>query len=195
MMTNHTHQVAVFDSIVEDETSRKILSSVNLQPSSWNLPNLEMERILQSGLRIKIEEDLCGINWPACADRKNDLVTISRDFLELESLTNAEKLATIIHEIGHIVNPEPAERPWIDKKKDERATEYLGAMNPDNAPAAITELYADDYARHSGFATELKAALHRLREDYPDLFETQTTRDRLDRIDSGFDPVLSRHVG
>lgn len=198
MMTNKTHQVADFDSIVEDENSWQILASANLCPSSWNLPDLEMTRIFVSGLRIKIEEKLASKNWPACANRDENLVKVSQDFLDLGNFTQEEKLATILHEIGHIVNREPEDLQITDKTQEDCIADYFLALkeqdNPSDTPAGISELYADDYARHCGLVDSLRGVLQSLREGYPDLFENQVTRDRLTRIDSGCDPVLSSHA-
>jgi hypothetical protein len=198
MMKNNTHQVADFDSIVEDGTSLQILASADLVPSSWNFPDLEVERILGSGLRIKIKEKLADKNWPACVNRDEKIVNVAPDFLELENFTQEEKLATIVHEIGHIVNPEPEGLQITDKTQDDRIADYLGALKeqdkPSDTPAGISELYADDYVRHCDLTDSLRVALQRLCEEYPNYFENQVTRDRLTRIDSGCAPVLAWHA-
>ena len=191
MMKNKSHQVADFDSIVGDETSRQILASANLLPSSWNLPDLEVKRILGSGLRIKIEDYLGGINWPACANRSGNFVGIARDFLESESFSPKEGLAVFVHEIGHIMNPEPGQKRYADMTESERMDLYSGAMRPTDAPAGISELYADDYARYCDLDQALESGLQRLRDEYPDLFDNQVTIARLARIESGCEPELN----
>jgi hypothetical protein len=194
MMTNNTHQVAAFDSIVGDETSRQILEGANLLPSTWNLPDLEVERILGSGLRIWIDSGLIGKNWPAYANRSANpkLVRIARDFIEAVSFQPDEKFATILHEIGHIVNPEPnRQKRYGDMTESERMAFYLPAISPSNDPDWISEFYADDYVRYCGLTQALESGLKRLLADYPEFFETQVTISRLARIASGCEHDLN----
>lgn len=193
MMTNNTHQVADFDSIVEDEISRQILASANLRSSSWNLPDIEMMRILVSGLRIKIEERLASKNWPACVDRHKKIVYVARDFLELENFTQEEKLATILHEIGHIVNREPEDPQITDKTQEDCIADLFLALreqdNPSDTPAGISELYADDYARYCGFSDQLGSGLRLLYEIRRN-FQIQSTRERIARLEADERPLL-----
>lgn len=193
MMTNKTHQIADFDSIVGDENSWQILASANLCPSSWNLPDLEMTRIFVSGLRIRIEKKLASKNWPAFVDRHKKIVYVARDFLELENITQEEKLATILHEIGHIVNREPEDSQITDKTQEDCIANLFLALreqdNPSDTPAGISELYADDYARYCGFPDHLGSGL-RLLYEISNNFQIQSTRERIARLEADERPLL-----
>jgi hypothetical protein len=183
------------ETILENAATKETLAKADLSPSSWKLPNLEMTRMTSIQLKLEVIHDLPRKNWPACVDLNDRRVKIAQDFLNLRSFTREEKLATIVHEIGHIVNPEPADRLDGSKAEAERVASYLDDLkrqeNPQTAPAGIGEFFADDYARHCGLTNPLRAALQRLRTDYPDFFNTQATCDRLSRIDSGSDPELN----
>lgn len=159
MMTNKTHQLADFDSIVEDETSRQILVSANLLPSEWRLPVVEEGRILALGVKISAQVKLRG-EWPACYVGAENLIEVANDFLESGDFGRDEKIATMLHEAGHAVE---AIQSKLVEKRDVKigANPYLKAMNrcygdDRNAIALEEELFADDFARHCGF----KEALH-----------------------------------
>jgi hypothetical protein len=182
MINHETHDEEDFDSIIGDDEGRTILTGLNLLPSSWGLPFGEQKRILGSGLMLNVTTELPERNWPACADCTGNNVRIARDFLESELFTRDEKLATIIHDVGHIVNPEPAEEHWTEKPEVERTDGYLEAMAPNEAPVAVTELYADDYARHCGLRAELQSALKNLKL-VSHRFCSTSTGERIRRIE------------
>lgn len=178
------------DNIIGDESSRASLENADLLPHTWDLPHSELTRIANSGVKLLVVDDLKSNNWPACADKNQNKVKIAKDFIEQPAFIKEEKLATIIHEFGHMLNPAPSETTHWSKTESERVDTYMGVVAPESKPASKSELYADDYARHCRQSQNLRSALERLRTNHPKGFNTQTTQDRIDRIESDCDPIL-----
>jgi hypothetical protein len=183
MMTNKTHQVADFDSIVEDETSRQILASVNLLPSGWGLKDGEEKRILIVGVKINVVPKVRGA-WPACYVGADNEIDVADDFLKLDTMPKDAKIATILHEVGHAVDA--IQSKLVEKRDVNMETNpYLKAMdrrygNDRKAIALEEEFFADDYARHCGFEEALRSVLLTLENIDPQ---------RIKRIESD-EPIL-----
>jgi hypothetical protein len=77
------------------------------------------------------------------------------------AFSRGELIATILHEIGHVVNVPP----------------------PDCQDSV--EHWADDYARYCGFGQPLLSALEKLITLDPEHFDTPITSGRIDRIKNG----------
>lgn len=179
-MTNNTHQVADFDSIVGDDLAQEILTDLNLMPSEWNIPDDEQRRILHRGLTIRVVHNLDESNWPAFENQ--GVLTFSADAFVSGELSRDQLLAVILHEVGHRVNPLTYMDAMIAELAKAGADQATKAANRD-------ELYADDYARHCGYSAHLKTGLNllmALRES----FRTQSTRERIARLETDVQPLL-----
>lgn len=196
-MTNNTHQVADFDSIVGDDLARAILTEFNLMPSAWNLPEDEQRRIVNQDLKLCLVQNLSGTPARHLANRvppRQPRVEISKQFLESTCYDLDEKRATIIHELGHEVNPPPKE--ISSKQKDENSVDQIAEyMHSSSREAQITkdaevdELYADDYARYCGLQGELHSALRKLHEQEVS-FKSNSTLQRIARLECHTTPLL-----
>lgn len=154
------------DRIVFPPSTRRWLGDRNLLPSQWSLPEPEIQRIWQSGAAISLS------NSPACTIPLSDIchaipklthvITLDAKSLECwmvdNSFTREEVIATLLHELGHVVN----ERPYT-------------AMDSE-------EFWADDYARHCGFGTQLAVALEKLIKLDPNHFDHEINHQRLKRF-------------
>ncbi len=168
MVKNDPQQVVNFDSIVGDDLARTLLTNLNLMPSAWNVPEDEQRRILHRGLTIRAVNNLEDPNWPAYEN--HGVVTFSADAFVSGKLSRNQLRATLLHEVGHRVNPLPDMEAMIAE---------LSKVGADQAtkPANRDELYADDYARHCGANEPLKTALLQLMT-IRESFRIQSTRDR-----------------
>lgn len=171
MMTNKIHQVADFDTIVEDERSHAILLAANLLPSDWKVPDTEEVRILGFGVKLIVVPKVRG-TWPACYVGSDKLIEVADDFLTSNDYRRDEKIATLLHESGHAAfafNSESANR---NEGKDAMDS-YLGSMErySGDRSAAITleeEFFADDFARLCGFCESLHSVLLKLDQIAPE---------------------------
>jgi hypothetical protein len=196
-MTNNTHQVADFDSIVGDDLARTVLTDLNLMPSAWGLPEVEQQRILNQNLKLWLVHNLSRTPARHLANRvppRKPRVEISQLFLESTHYELNEKRATIIHEVGHEVNPPPkvtSPEPKVESSVDQ-ITEYMHASSREaqiTKDADIDELYADDYARYCGLQHALRSALHKL-YDVEEDFKTTSTLQRIARLERHDTPLL-----
>jgi hypothetical protein len=142
------------------------LGKRNLLPSQWGLSQTEIERIWQSGVAISLA------NSPACTIPLSDICraipklthVITLDSKSLEawlsdgSFTRKEVIATLLHEIGHVVN----ERPYTHMDSE--------------------EFWADDYARHCGNGLQLAEALEKLIKFDPEHFDHDMNHQRLIKL-------------
>jgi len=185
------------DSIVQDEFTRSVLEELNLMPSSWSLPEDEQRRIVTQNLKLYLVKNLSGTPARHAANRvspRQPKIEISKEFLESASYGVDEKRATIIHELGHEVNPpanEISSKPMIGTSADEIA-DYMQASSSESQvtkDADIDELYADDYARYCGLQDALRSALYKLYEQ-EESFKSNSTLQRIARLECHETPLL-----
>lgn len=171
MMTNNTHQVADFDSIVGDKTSHVILLATNLLPTRWKIPNTEERRILGFEVKLKVVPKARG-TWPACYVGAENLIEVAHDFLTSDAYLRDEKIATLLHEAGHAAfafNSETANQT----EANDSAESYLGSMERyfGDQRSAINleeEFFADDFAKLCGFTEPLHSVLLKLEHIAPE---------------------------
>ncbi|QTN31228.1 hypothetical protein HZ994_02410 [Akkermansiaceae bacterium] len=155
-----------FDDTVLKRSTRDWLTRHNAMPSAWKLPEQELERWLQAGVRI------CVFNSPACLVSIGAETQIPSPRLQLalvdaykiddwvaeHGFAREELIATILHEIGHAVN----------------CPKY---------PMGLGEEFgADDYARHCGYEAPLRSALEKILKLDPKHCELDAFQQRIQRI-------------
>ena len=171
---------ADFDAIVENDLARETLTDLDLMPSAWDLPEDEQRRILHRGVSLLALPTLDDSNWPVFEN--NGLVTFAADAFVSSGLSRDQAIATLLHEIGHRVNP----LPYM-----EAITAELSKIGADQAtkPPNRDELFADDYVRHCGYSKHLLSALRLLTAEH-ESFQTRSTTDRITRLESDGQPRL-----
>lgn len=180
MMTNNTHQVADFDTIIGDEVSRILLSDSDLMPATWGIQDAEKHRIQDAGLYLVVVPELKGTRWPASI--RGMTAEIDVNAIRSGFLTREHWVALILHEFGHRLNPplKQAEPPYsidVVHRVLERQSE-----DQTQKAASKDECNADDYVRHCGFEGALYSGLITLQRSVPS-FQTQSTIDRIKRIE------------
>jgi len=155
------------DDIVFTTEAKKWHAKHDLMPSAWRLDETELTRIRNSGVAIST------FNSPACTIPLDDvsvLVSPLRHIVISDSkridrwmaeglFLRDEVIATLLHEIGHVVNRLPV-RYWSESE----------------------EFWADDYARHCGFGDALLTGLGKLIVLERGDFDKPNTHDRIARI-------------
>jgi hypothetical protein len=163
-MSDYSTQIQI-NSIVFTGQARAWLHKHNLMPATWNLDQTEIERISTAGLALTI------FNSPACTIPIGDVrQTVSHlthivvlDAKQIDrwitefSITREETIATCLHEVGHVVNEQ----------------QYQFESE---------EFWADDYARHCGYESQLATALEKLTKLDPSYFDKDHTKERIKRI-------------
>jgi hypothetical protein len=167
MSTSDTHRS--IDSIVFTAQAKTWLCKHEIMPSTWNLHHDEYDRILSAGLALTI------FNTPACtiplADVQQRIPNL-QNLILIDSrcidgpddkglLAREEVIATLLHEIGHVVNPAPTTDAYNE------------------------EGWADDYARHCGYEASLVIALSKLRASGDSESLNGQMQLRIDRIQRG----------
>lgn len=146
-------------------------------PSSWGLPEIECQRILDADLSITL------MFAPASAISAKiptgHVVILEGNLIMFGGLRPAQAIAMLLHEIGHVVNPPPTS-PVQDS--------YMEGLDPTEKPH---EFAADDYARHCGYGESLVSGLQALIKIDPQSFETDLTRRRIARIEGNQASILN----
>lgn len=163
MMKNITHQMADIDTIVEDEKSKATLLLQNLLPSSWRISKAEELCILRFGVKLKVIPKISG-SWPACYVGLPNEIEIAEDFLNDEVFDRGEKIATMLHEVGHAFFKFEAKKAEISSDAENY---YLNALdkyggNDRQTKAMNEEFFADDFVRFCGFSKPLHSVLRKL---------------------------------
>ncbi len=178
-MKNRTHPAADLDTIVKDERSHAILLAANLLPSNWKVSDNEEVRILEFGVKLKVVPEVSG-SWPACYVGSDKRIEVADDFLTSSDYRREEKIATILHELGHAAFAFKSEIANRNEGKDSMDS-YLGSMERlfGDRSAAITleeEFFADDFTMLCGFTEPLNSVLLKLDQIAPE---------RIARIEKG----------
>lgn len=131
----------------------RLLEKRQLQPCEWNLPEHAIQEI--SGLEsftITVAQ-LDKSSWPA--QKKCSNIFISEDFISDDHYRGDEILATVLHEIGHLVFPENL---FVSE-----VSGYLEVLNGNTHDQ--NEFVADDFVKRSGFGKSLISCLVKLSSD------------------------------
>ena len=121
-----------------------------LSVEDWNelkVRNIFINVVFSPGVVSPVEKEL---------PRDSQLINIDYNFLI--KIPERERVAIILHEIGHAMNP-------LIKQKE-------------------GEFIADDYAIDRGFGEDLKNSLERCIIDYPLEFNKPITTERINRINA-----------
>lgn len=179
------------DEIVMGSNAVGFLRGKGLMPNDWALPKRENVRILEAEVR------LTGINSPAsilsCLNNpfkeasRLSLVMFDITGFETAGFNREEIIATLLHEIGHVVN-RPA--PRVISSSAEQVAAYVDDMK--RKEGHIEEFEADDYARHCEFGNQIITSLEKMAARNAE-FATGVSRMRIDRIRKRAPLILHFH--
>ncbi|WP_395745116.1 hypothetical protein [Prosthecobacter sp.] len=159
------------DEIALFPKTQRWMKQYSIMPSQWNLSPEEASRITAAGIRISIYNTPA--SWlPLAASIEGGLkhlVVVDPAPLSSGIFTPQQMIASLLHEIGHVVNaPVP------------------GFLNGDYMlhmiGVAEDEIFADDYARYCGFGNDLADALEVMMQTEPRTFNNEAVKYRIQRI-------------
>jgi hypothetical protein len=168
-----------FDEIVIGSSAKQWLKAKNLLPSSWALQVGQEESIKNAGVRLTIMYSPASVlklqpNPLKDVDAAR-LIIVDVNAFDNPKLTREEKIATVLHEIGHVFHELALQKSMIDALK---TGQYVAEMNS----ATENENAADDYACQNGFGRHVASGLEKLAEIYPDKFGTKEVKARIKRM-------------
>jgi hypothetical protein len=162
------------DVVVGDRT-QALLRSRGLLPSQWKVSDVERQRILDNNIKLGLvfppASQLSLTAASASVVKRIYVVTIELKALDAYEFTQREIIATILHEIGHVVNPNPPS-----------GVSNCGEAGAEITLAMLREMYADDYARFCGFGNEIASSLKKCSEKNPSEFKPDQIEARIRRI-------------
>ena len=143
----------------------------SILPSQWNLSADEAQRIASAGIRITVYNTPASclpLVQPIEVGLKH-LIVVDPAPLDSGKLTPRQVIATLLHEIGHVVNlPTPGIFDF----------DYMMQLKG----VREDEVFADDYARHCGYGTDFADALELMKQAEPASFDTEAVKYRIERI-------------
>lgn len=171
------------DVVVGDRT-QALLRPRGLLPSQWRIPFAERQRIRDSNIKLGLvfppASQLSLTTAAASGPKRIYVVTIDLKSLDAYTLTQREIIATILHEIGHVVNPYPPS-----------GVPNSGESSAEHSPTMLREMYADDYARLCGFGNEIASSLKKCSEKNPNEFMPDQVEARIRRIAESVENSMS----
>jgi len=163
------------DDIVIGVAAKTWLTKKELLPSTWELSPDHVEFIKQAGIRLTMmyspASELTLRPNPLKDIAEANLIIFDADTLGHEKLTKAERIATLLHEVGHVFHA-------LTSKKTIAPTDYVMAMNGENE----SENAADDFAYQLGYGKQIVSSLETLADIYPKTFGIPEVKKRIERI-------------
>lgn len=165
------------DDIVIGTYSRAWLDKRNLLPSTWGIDKGAIERIRETNIRLTVMYSPASVLTlrpnPLHDLEATAIVLIDANIFENPKLTREENIATMLHEIGHV----------LDESKPRAAA--VPAHNPSNYMAAAQEKEnaADDFACQAGYANQIASGLKKLAEMMPEKFANELVKTRIERME------------
>lgn len=158
--TESDPRLADVDNLVADYRSSIWLRDNGLLPSQWGLPNHEIEFIRTHSIALRIFNSPSFVYdfslYPSLNNGVLYLVFFDADLVVRHRLTKKEATAVILHEIGHVTNP--------------------------NGKRIGDEHDADGYALRCGFGLHLTSALEKLKSLELSYFNTDEMAGRIERL-------------
>lgn len=171
--------VRTIDDIVVGATAKSWLRSKNLLPSTWGLPTEEIQRISQTGIRLTMMYPPASVLKLQPNPLKDvgaaSMIIFDANTFGGVQLTREEKIATLLHEMGHVFHDLSPKKSDIGALKVE---EYVSAMDGQNE----SENAADDYARKLGYGEHIATSLEKLKTICPEKFNTPGVDGRIKRM-------------
>ncbi len=160
-----------FDNLAIFPSTKKWMKRHSIMPAQWNLSGEEVQRISSAGIRITVYNTpaTCLPLLPAIEAGLKYLIVVDPAPLESGKLTPRQMIASLLHELGHVVNlPIPGIFDF----------DYLMQLNG----VKDEEVFADDYVRHCGYGIDFAEALEAMMEIEPHTFRTTAVNFRIKRI-------------
>ncbi|HVU07288.1 MAG TPA: hypothetical protein VHG89_01950 [Verrucomicrobiae bacterium] len=165
------------DDIVIGATAKAWLAKKELLPSTWGLLPPQVDFIKRAGIRLTMmyspASELTLRPNPLEDVAAGSLVIFDADTLGHEKLNKAERIATLLHEIGHVFYA-------LTPKKPIPPTVYVTATNGESE----SENAADDFAYQLGYGKQIISSLETLAGIYPQTFGTPGIKARIERMKS-----------
>jgi hypothetical protein len=165
------------DDIIVGVCAGKWLKRNNLLPSSWGLNNDQVQRIRDANIRLTIMYSPASVLTlqpnPIKDSDKTRFVIIDANVFEDSRLTRDENIATILHEIGHVL--------WEVTRKTvsvSDTSQYLSNADCENA--------ADDFAGKVGYGGHIASGLRKLAEIMPRKFDNENVKTRIKRMEEQY---------
>jgi hypothetical protein len=163
------------DDIVIGARAKEWLTKRELLPSSWGLLPDQVEFIKLAGIRLTMmyspASELTLRPNPLKDVTGANLIIFDADALGHEKLNKAERIATLLHEVGHVFHA-------LTPKKSITPTGYAAAMNGENE----IENAADDFAYQLGYGKYIVSSLETLASLYPKTFGKPEVKVRIERM-------------
>ncbi len=167
------------DDIVVGSTTKTWLRSKNLLPSTWNLPPDEIQKIRQAGIRLTMMYSPASVLKLRPNPLKDvaaaSLIVFDANAFDDDQQSREEKIATLLHEIGHVFHELAPKKSVIEALK---AEEYVAAMDGQNE----SENAADDFARKLGYGEHIATSLEKLKTTCPEKFNKPGVDGRIKRM-------------
>ena len=163
------------DDIVIGARAKAWLTKKELLPSTWGLSPDQVEFIKQAGIRLTMmyspASELSLRPNPLKDVTEVNLIIFDADTLGHEKLNKAERIATLLHEVGHVFHA-------LTPKKPITPTGHAAAMNGENE----SENAADDFACQLGYGKQIVSSLETLAGIYPKTFGIPEVKKRIERM-------------
>jgi hypothetical protein len=163
------------DDIVIGARARDWLTKKELLPSTWGLSPDQIEFIRRAGIRLTMmyspASELTLRPNPLKDVSEANLIIFDADTLGHEKLNKAERIATLLHEVGHVFHA-------LAPKKPIAPADYVVAMNKKNE----SENAADDFACQLGYGKQIVSSLETLADIYPKTFGIPEVKARIERM-------------
>jgi hypothetical protein len=167
------------DDIVIGSKAKQWLTERQLLPSTWGFQEGQEKSLEKTGIRLTIMYSPASVlklqpNPLKDVDAAR-LVIVDANAFDNPKLTREEKIATMLHEIGHVFHELAPKKSIIDALK---TGQYVAEMNS----VSESENAADDYACQIGYGNHIASGLEKLAEIYPDKFSTDEVKARIKRM-------------
>jgi hypothetical protein len=180
-MSNEKTRTWTVDDIVIGSSAFQWLKTNHILPSTWGLHEKQQQDIKNAGIRLTVMYSPASVLKlqpnPLKDVEAARLIMVDANALDAPSLSPQEKIAAMLHEIGHVFHELAPIRSTIDALK---TGEYVAEMNS----AVESENAADDYAAQAGYGQHVASGLVKLAEMLPKKFATSEVKARIARMQS-----------
>jgi len=167
------------DDIVVGASAKQWLAVKKLLPSTWGFDSDQEESLRNAGIRLTIMYSPASVLKLQPNPLKDmdaaRLVIVDANTFDHPDLTREEKIAAMLHEMGHVFHELKPKRSIIDALK---TGQYVAEMN--TVPEG--ERAADDYAFQIGYGNYIASGLQTLARVYPEKFDTDEVKARIARM-------------
>lgn len=180
-MSNEANRTWTVDHIVIGSSAFQWLKKNHIPPSTWGLDDKQQQEIKNAGIRLTVMSSPASVLKlqpnPLKDVETARLIMVDANALDAPNLSPQEKIAAMLHEIGHVFHELAPKKSIIDALK---TGEYVAEMNS----GVEGENAADDYAAQVGYGQCIASGLEKLAEMFPKKFATDEVKARIARMRS-----------